>query len=153
MKIKVINGPNLNLLGIRNTAIYGKETLDEIYIQIQEEACKLGIEVEFFQSNHEGNIIDEIQNSRGKVDGIIINPGGYTHYSVGIRDALESVEIPTIEVHLSNIFIREGYRKVTVTGEVVIGIIAGLGSYGYILALLGLKRYIEKNRSNLLLEH
>lgn len=143
MKIKVINGPNMNLLGIRDKKFYGELSLDEINEKIKSKAKDIGATVDFFQSNCEGEIIDEIQNCIGAYDGIIINPGGYTHYSVAIRDALEAVQIPAIEVHLSNIFSREDFRNKTLTGQSARGIIAGLGAEGYILALLGLKSIID----------
>lgn len=143
MKIKVINGPNLNLLGIRDKKIYGETSLDEINEKIKNKAAEIGSTVDFFQSNCEGEIIDEIQKCFGNYDGIIINPGGYTHYSVAIRDALEAVQIPTIEVHLSNIFAREDFRKKTLTGQSARGIIAGLGPEGYVLALLGLNSIVN----------
>lgn len=144
MKIKIINGPNLNLLGIRDKKIYGETPLDVINENIRNKALGMGVTVDFFQSNSEGAIIDEIHKSLGNYDGIIINPGGYTHYSVAIRDALEAVGIPTVEVHLSNIFSREDFRRTTITGQRAMGIIAGLGAEGYILALIGLKNILCK---------
>ncbi|AYO30714.1 MAG: 3-dehydroquinate dehydratase [Thermoanaerobacteraceae bacterium] len=144
MKIKIINGPNLNLLGIRDKRFYGETSLDEINENISKKALEMGATVDFFQSNSEGAIIDEIQKCLGNYDGIIINPGGYTHYSVAIRDALEAVRIPAVEVHLSNIFSREDFRRKTLTGQSAIGIIAGLGAEGYILALMGLKNILHK---------
>jgi len=134
-KVLVINGPNLNLLGTREKNIYGERTLADIENMLKEEADKLRMEVEFFQSNHEGDIIDKIHDARGKFDYIIINPGAYTHYSIAIRDAVKAVEIPTIEVHLSNIHSREEFRQKSVIAPVCVGQISGLGSTGYLLAL------------------
>ena len=133
MNIKVINGPNLNLLGKRNINVYGKETLNEIRNWLE---SKAGYEVliEWFQSNHEGKIIDEIHNSLN-CEGIVINPGAFTHYSYAIRDAIESVEIPTAEVHLSDINNREDFRKKSVIKDVCIGQISGLGKVGYLNAV------------------
>lgn len=135
-RVLVINGPNLNLLGSREKNIYGEKTLAEIENMMKEEADKLGIEIFFFQSNHEGDIIDKIHDARGKFDYIIINPGAYTHYSIAIRDALKAVEIPSIEVHLSNIYGREEFRAKSVIAPVCTGQISGFGSTGYLLALM-----------------
>lgn len=134
-KVLVINGPNLNLLGIREKGIYGSETLEDISKKLGVEAEKLNMEVAFYQSNHEGGIIDTLHDARGKYDVIIMNPGAYTHYSIAIRDAVKAVEIPTIEVHLSNIHAREEFRSRSVIAPVCAGQISGLGSMGYILAL------------------
>jgi 3-dehydroquinate dehydratase-2 len=148
MHIKIINGPNLSLLGIREKKIYGCSSLDDINREISIKAEEFGAEISFYQSNIEGEIIDQIHNCLGKFDGIIINPGGYTHYSIAIRDAIESVDIPTIEVHMSNIFSREEFRKKTVTGEKTLGVIAGLGSVGYWLAILAMKDILGKKGEN-----
>ncbi|NMB34159.1 MAG: type II 3-dehydroquinate dehydratase [Clostridium sp.] len=134
-KVLLINGPNLNLLGQREKEIYGNETLGDITKKVDREATRLGIEIDFMQTNHEGKIIDKIHESRGKVDVIIINPAAFTHYSIAIRDAIKAVEIPTIEVHLSNIHAREEFRRESVIAPVCIGQIAGFGGMGYILAL------------------
>jgi 3-dehydroquinate dehydratase-2 len=131
----VINGPNLNLLGQREKEIYGKETLEDIAIKMNTEAIKLNIDLSFIQTNHEGEIIDKIHESKGKIDIIIINPGAYTHYSIAIRDAIKAVEIPAIEIHLSNIHAREEFRSKSVIAPVCVGQISGLGSTGYMLAL------------------
>lgn len=135
-KILLINGPNLNFLGIREPQIYGHETLKEIEIRIEERAKKNGISLECCQFNSEGDIIDKIQEAYvEKIDYIIINPGGYTHYSVAIRDAISSVGIETIEVHLSDISKREDFRKKSLISDVAIKTIMGYGSLGYDLAL------------------
>ncbi len=136
MKILVINGPNINFLGIREKAIYGKEDYSYLQSILGEKAKKEGIEVVIFQSNGEGEIIDRIQEAYSdKTDGIIINPGAYTHYSYAIRDALASIEIPKIEVHISNVHKREEFRHVSVTAPVCTGQIVGLGLQGYLLAI------------------
>ncbi|HHW48563.1 MAG TPA: type II 3-dehydroquinate dehydratase [Clostridiaceae bacterium] len=134
-RVLVINGPNLNLLGTREKNIYGIETLDDIEKRIADEAEAYNIKVDFFQSNHEGGIIDRIHEARGKYDAIIINPGAFTHYSIAIRDAIKAVEIPSIEVHLSNIYNREEFRSKSVIAPVCVGQISGFGSIGYLLAL------------------
>lgn len=139
MRVLVIHGPNLNLLGEREPEIYGTLTLDEINRRIRDEAAELGIEVRCFQSNSEGAIIDAIHGARREADAIIINPGAYTHYSVAIRDALAAVALPAIEVHLSNVHAREEFRRHSVIAPVVRGQIVGLGVQGYLLALRGLK--------------
>lgn len=138
MKIIVINGPNINMLGIREKNIYGNNDYNFLIEKIKKEAEILKCEVDFFQSNIEGEIITCIQNSLGKYDGIIINPAAYTHYSIGILDALKSVNIPAIEVHISNINSREDFRKKSITAEGCIGQISGLGFEGYCLALRGI---------------
>ncbi len=140
MKIQIIQGPNLNMLGIREPEVYGTMTLEELNGIIKTEAHNLGLDVTFFQSNHEGAIIDTIQECHGKKDAIIINPGAFTHYSYAIRDAIASVSIPTIEVHLSDIHARDGFRKLSVIKDVCTDQISGLGSNSYIEALRGLKK-------------
>ncbi|GIM44571.1 3-dehydroquinate dehydratase [Collibacillus ludicampi] len=145
-KVLVIQGPNLNLLGMREPEIYGSATLDDIHQELAEQAKKFGVEIECFQSNHEGAIIDRIHQAMGEIDGIIINPGAYTHYSIAIRDALSSVCIPAIEVHLSNIHAREEFRHRSFIAPVVLGQIVGLGVIGYQLALQALVAHFrEKN--------
>jgi 3-dehydroquinate dehydratase-2 len=139
----LINGPNLNMLGIRNTTIYGSMSLQDINQDIQNTAEKEGISIDFFQSNIEGEIIDCIHKSYGVYQGIIINPGAYGHYSIAIRDAIEAVSLPVVEVHISNIYNREQYRRHSVISEVCIGQISGLGYQGYIYAMDALKRYLK----------
>ncbi len=135
MTLLVVNGPNLNMLGQRDPAIYGTMTLPEIEEEVRRRARELGVEVEFFQANGEGQIIDYLQQHAPGSEGIIINPGAYTHYSVALRDALDSLRVPIVEVHLSNIYGREPFRRRSLTAEVAKGIIAGLGWRGYIAAL------------------
>ena len=137
-KVLVIHGPNLNLLGKREPEIYGHQSLDEINEQLIERGPKLGIEVVTFQSNHEGVIVEEIQAAIGEFHGIIINPAAYTHTSVAIRDALVMVDVPIVEIHLSNINKRESFRHVSMIADIVMARIAGFGSQGYLLALEGL---------------
>lgn len=145
MKILVINGPNLNFLGIREKGIYGNESYDSLIAGLQKKAEKEGIELECFQNNTEGPIIDRIQKAyHDKVDGIIINPGAYAHYSIAIRDALASVDIPKIEVHISNVYKREEFRHTSVITPVCTGEILGLGLQGYFLAMDAMKEYVKK---------
>jgi len=143
-KICVIHGPNLNFTGIREKGVYGTRTLEDINKNIAEEAGRMGIDVEVFQSNYEGAIIDKLQQCYyEKVDGIIINPGAFTHYSYAIRDAISSVQIPTVEVHLSNIHQREEFRHTSVTAPACIGQMCGFGENGYILALHALEMRLK----------
>lgn len=136
MKICIINGPNINFTGIREKDVYGTETYESMIEKLAAKGKLLNVETDFFQSNHEGEIIDYIQKCfLSAVDGIIINPGAYTHYSYAIRDAIASVGIPVIEVHMSNIHKREQFRHTSVTAPVCDGQICGLGEYGYELAL------------------
>ncbi|NTU89423.1 MAG: type II 3-dehydroquinate dehydratase [Actinobacteria bacterium] len=142
MKVLVINGPNINLLGLREPTIYGKDSYDDLVSMIRDEADKLGIEVGFIQSNHEGALVDAIQNAYGNFDALILNPAAYTHTSVAIRDALKAVSIPTVEVHLSDPDSREDFRKVSYIRDICEASIVGKGFKGYIEALQYLvKRY------------
>ena len=144
MKILVINGPNLNLLGTREPGVYGAETLEGINCSVRDAAQRMAVSVEFFQSNSEGELVDAIQGTVGRFDGIIINPAAYTHTSIAIRDALAAVALPTVEVHLSNVYSREEFRHKSFIAPVALGQIAGFGAAGYTLALEGLVGYLRK---------
>jgi 3-dehydroquinate dehydratase-2 len=144
MKIAIIQGPNLNMLGVREQHIYGPMTLDQIHEQLKGNASQNGVELEFFQSNLEGEIVDKIQECLGTVDGIIINPAAYTHTSIAIRDALSAVALPAIEVHISNLYKREEFRQKSVTAGSSTGLISGFGPFGYHMALIGLTQIISE---------
>lgn len=142
MKIKIINGPNINFTGIREKGVYGSQSYEEIIADLDAFAKQEDIKADFFQSNHEGEIIDCLQSCYlEKYDAIVINPGAFTHYSYAIHDAIASVQIPTFEVHMSNIHKREQFRHISVTVPVCIGQICGLGVYGYKLAMLAAKNH------------
>lgn len=143
MMIAVINGPNLNLLGVREPDVYGVVTLEQINDRIEELVAELGVEVTICQHNSEGEIIDAIQRAGCEADGIVINPAGYTHTSVAIHDALKAVPVPAIEVHLSNILAREDWRHRSMTALACEGIIGGLGAEGYLLAVRGIVALVE----------
>ncbi len=134
-RIAIIHGPNLNMLGIREPGIYGKKTLDSINADLEQLAGELGCELSFKQSNSEGTLVDIIQECRNGIDGIVLNAGAYTHYSIAIRDAITSAAVPAVEVHLSNIHAREEFRKVSVIAPVCIGQISGFGAQSYLLGL------------------
>ena len=138
MRIAVLNGPNLNLLGTREPEVYGRETLADVERRLREVARELGVEVEFAQRNGEGELVDCIQALRGKVDGALINAGAYSHTSLAIRDAFRAVEVPYVEVHISNIFAREPARRRTVLAGGALALLSGFGTRGYDLALRGL---------------
>lgn len=146
MKFLVINGPNMNMLGVREKENYGTSTLEDINREVKRAAEKRKIEIEFFQSNTEGGIIDKIHSAYGVFDGIIINPAALTHYSIAVLDALNSITIPAVEVHMTNIFAREEMRRITVTGAGCIGIIAGFGKDVYEIALDALHGYVTVRR-------
>ncbi|GAB4313886.1 MAG: type II 3-dehydroquinate dehydratase [Candidatus Zixiibacteriota bacterium] len=133
--ILILNGPNLNRLGLREPEVYGRETLDELNQRLRDYAGQKSVALEFAQSNHEGELIDRIHAAAGTMRGIIINPGGLTHTSVALRDAVASISIPVIEVHISNIFSREPFRHQTMISGACVGMIGGLGTQGYFLAV------------------
>lgn len=143
MKILVINGPNINMLGIREPAIYGKNTFQDLLRLLQDTAEALDIEVEQYQSNHEGDIVDKIQWAYGKIDGIVINPAAYTHTSVAILDALKSVGIPAVEVHISDVDAREAFRQVSYAGLACCKTIKGHGLEGYREAIVYLDKLLN----------
>ena len=145
MKILVINGPNMNMLGIRQPEIYGHATYEDLKSMIAGEAERLGAEVSFFQSNHEGALVDAIQQAYfDRVDGMIINPAAYTHTSVAILDALKAVALPAVEVHLSDVSAREDFRQISYAGMACVKTYMGLGFEGYRQAILYLKQYLEE---------
>ncbi|MBV8652804.1 MAG: type II 3-dehydroquinate dehydratase [Alphaproteobacteria bacterium] len=141
--ILVLNGPNLNLLGLREPQIYGHETLSDIEEACLEHAAELGLTVDFRQSNHEGQLVDWIQEARQMADGIILNAGAYSHTSIAILDALNAASVPTVEVHLSNIFRREEFRHNSYVSRVARGVICGFGGHGYELALSAIARLVR----------
>ena len=142
MKFLVINGPNLNMLGIREPDIYGRQTYEDLVRMVFSAGEEAGVEVECFQSNHEGDIVDKIQQAYGTFDGIVINPAAYTHTSIAILDALKAVAIPAAEVHISDVSAREEFRKVSYPGMACIKTFAGFGFEGYRMAILHLKDYL-----------
>ena len=144
MKVTVIQGPNLNMLGIREQNIYGPMKLEDIHAQMRAFAQQNGIEIEFFQSNLEGEIVDKIQECFGDSDGIIINPAAFTHTSIAIRDAIAAVQIPTIEVHISNIYRREEFRHKSLIAPVCAGQISGFGPFGYHLAMVAIAQIFNE---------
>ena len=144
MKIVVIQGPNLNMLGIREQQIYGPMKLEQIHAQMKEFAEQNSVEIEFFQSNLEGEIVDRVQECYGDADGIIINAAAYTHTSIAIRDAISAVSIPTIEVHISNIHRREEFRKENVIAPVCASSIVGFGPFGYHMAMIGMLQIMNE---------
>ena len=146
-RILVIHGPNLNLLGKREPSIYGRLTLSEIDRQLQEHARELGAEIESVQTPHEGDIVTRIGEAPGKCDGLLINPAAFTHTSVAIRDAIAAVELPTVEVHLSNVHAREEFRRHSFIAPVADGQVCGFGADSYMLGLEGLIRILKRSRS------
>lgn len=141
-RVLILNGPNLNMLGIREPAIYGAQTLADIEAMCRTEAQRLGMEVDFRQSNHEGELIGWIQDALGRFDAILINPAAYSHTSVGIPDALKATALPVLEVHLSNIHQRENFRRHSYVSAVAYGVVCGLGSLGYSVGLAALAEKI-----------
>ena len=146
VRIAVIHGPNLNLLGLREPEIYGGDDLDRINLKLQELAKRENLELRIVQSNHEGGIVDAIHAALDWAQAIVINPAAYTHTSVAIRDAIAAVRLPTVEVHLSNIYSREEFRHRSLVSPVVVGQISGFGTGSYLLALLAAKWAVEANR-------
>jgi 3-dehydroquinate dehydratase-2 len=148
LRVLVLHGPNLNLLGSRETSVYGTATLDTINGTIAKLGDELGMTVDIRQSNHEGELVTWIQQARAEYDGVIINPAAYTHTSVAIRDALAAVDVPAVEVHLSNIHRREEFRRHSYVSAVTLGQISGFGPMGYLLALRGLHEYLSANQQH-----
>ena len=141
-QILVINGPNLNLLGLREPEVYGHETLDDIINELRSFAADRDVELSDFQSNSEGALVTAIHDARQTVDGIVLNPGAYTHYSIAIRDAIAGVSLPVVETHLSNVHAREPFRKESVISPVCVGVVAGFGRHSYFVALEALLRHL-----------
>jgi len=144
LKIAVIQGPNLNMLGVRDQNLYGPMKLEQIHAQMKEFAGNNNLEIEFFQSNLEGEIVDRVQECYGECDGIIINPAAYSHTSIAIRDAIAAVNVPTIEVHISNIHRREEFRRKSITAEVCASSIIGFGPFGYHMAMIGMAQILNE---------
>ena len=146
LSILVLNGPNLNMLGQREPGIYGAESLNDINLSLKEHGANLGADLSFLQSNHEGVLVDAIQDCLGKHQGLLINAGAYTHTSVAIRDAIAAVAIPTVEVHLSNIYRREEFRHHSYIAPLAIGQISGFGANSYLLGLQALVSYLRRSQ-------
>jgi len=143
LRILVVHGPNLNLLGKREPEIYGTQTLADIDADLAALAKDLGVEVESVQSNHEGELIDRIQEAMGHADGILINPGGFTHSSIALRDALVATDLPVVEIHLSNVYARESFRQLSYVSPIAVGVISGLGAQGYQFGLEALVKRLK----------
>ena len=143
MRIAVLNGPNLNLLGTREPEVYGRATLADLERDVRAEATRLGVELSWFQTNHEGAFVDAVQALKGQADGAIVNAAAFTHTSLAIRDAFLAVKVPFVEVHLSNIFAREAERRHSRLADLALGIIAGFGAPGYLMALTALKQKLD----------
>jgi len=144
MKIQVIQGPNLNMLGVREQNIYGPMKLEDIHAQMKAYAEQSKIEIDFFQSNLEGEIVDKIQECLGDCDGIIINPAAYTHTSIAIRDAIKAVALPTIETHISNVYAREEFRQKSLIAPVCAGQVTGFGPFSYHMAMVGMVQILQE---------
>ncbi len=145
-RVLLINGPNLNLLGTREPALYGTATLADAVESVGRQAAAMGVELQAVQSNNEGELVGHIQAAAGRFDGMILNPGAYTHTSVAIRDAIQGVAVPCVEVHLSNVHAREEFRQRSLTAPACIGVLAGFGIRGYGLALEGLLAYLDERK-------
>ena len=144
MHVAVINGPNLNLLGVREPERYGVRTLGEIEAAVRSRARELGVELEWFQSNHEGALVDAVQALRGAADGALVNAAAYTHTSLAVRDALLAVGVPFVEVHLTNVWAREDERRRSVLADLAVGVVAGFGAESYLVALDGLVAWLRR---------
>lgn len=147
MRILILNGPNLNVLGARDKSHYGDKTLDDVLTDVKDTADRLGVDIDHFQSNHEGKLIDYIQRESGNSDGIVINGGALTHYGLSVKDALTDAKLPVVEIHISNIHSREKYRQYSVVEYLAVGQIAGLGWRGYSLALESIVEHIRSIES------
>ena len=142
-RILVLHGPNLNLLGQREPDVYGRKTLAQIDADLSARAKELDVEIDCFQSNHEGELVDRIQEAMDSAGGILINPAGFTHSSVALRDALAAVALPVIEIHLSNVYARESFRQHSYVSPIAMGVISGLGAHGYLLALEAMAVHLQ----------
>lgn len=149
LKVLVLHGPNLNLLGTREPEVYGTATLADIERMLRHSAAELGVDVEFFQSNHEGHLIDAIHAATGRVDAIVFNPGAFTHYSIALHDAIAAVDVPTIEVHLSNVHARELFRRRSVVAPACVGQISGFGPDSYLLGLIAAVNVVRRRAETL----
>jgi len=143
MRVAVLNGPNLNLLGVREPELYGRHTLGDVEAMTRQEGARLDVELEWFQTNHEGALVDAVQALRGRVDGAVVNPAAFGHTSLALRDAFLAVQVPFVEVHLTNIFGREPERRHTVLADLAVAVIAGLGAKGYPVALQALVDHLR----------
>lgn len=146
VKVLVLNGPNLNLLGAREPGVYGHDTLEDIEVMVSGRAGEIGVQVSFVQSNHEGVLIDTLHSAAGSFDAVVFNPGAYTHYAYALRDAVAAAQVPVVEVHLSNIMSREEFRRVSVIAPVCVGQISGFGPLSYILGLEAAVGHVKESR-------